>query len=342
MATYNGERFLRPQLDSLARQTKLPCELMVCDDGSSDATESIVRDFERQAPFPVHFRRNERRLGHEDNFLTAASLCVGDLIAFCDQDDVWLESKLERCVRPFTLPATLLAMHSAILVDTDNRPLGARLPDIRRARTAPPLRVNPWDAAPGFSLIFSSRLLCVPWQNRPEDHMAPGRHMGHDHWVFLMASVLGQVAFVPDALSFYRRHTANTTSEMELGARRFWRDAVRAGSQTYAWLEQMAVQRAAYLDQLAVTTTSDTPQRDAHACDSSEWSERFSRGAEFYRRLSQTLALRAALHQSGASRWQRASCLARLLSRGDYYNRDHGGLGARALAKDVVSIVAKR
>ena len=88
MATYNGERFLEQQLLSIARQIRLPDEMVVSDDGSNDGTIDILERFATNAPFPVRIYRNLNPLGYGDNFLKAASLCDGDLIAFSDQDDV--------------------------------------------------------------------------------------------------------------------------------------------------------------------------------------------------------------------------------------------------------------
>src|SRR6185503_1146688 len=72
LATYNGERFLEPLLESLARQTIPPRELVVGDDGSTDRTVEIVSTFGDRAPFPVSVTSNRRRLGFSDNFLTLA------------------------------------------------------------------------------------------------------------------------------------------------------------------------------------------------------------------------------------------------------------------------------
>src|SRR5664280_13480 len=108
MATYNGERFIREQLDSLARQTYLPCELIVSDDGSTDRTLEIVEDFAKSAPFSVRAYRNEQNLGYADNFLKAASLCDGEWIAFCDQDDVWFDNKLARVRQCFDVENAVL------------------------------------------------------------------------------------------------------------------------------------------------------------------------------------------------------------------------------------------
>ena len=74
MATYNGERFIREQLDSFAAQSRLPDQLVMCDDGPTDRTVAIAEEFAASAPFAVTVRRNPGRLGYSDNFSRAISL----------------------------------------------------------------------------------------------------------------------------------------------------------------------------------------------------------------------------------------------------------------------------
>jgi glycosyltransferase involved in cell wall biosynthesis len=88
MATCNGEKFLEDQLFSIARQIRLPDEMVIGDDGSTDGTMAILERFARNSPFPVCVYRNRVSLGFGDKFIKAASLCQGDLIAFSDQDGV--------------------------------------------------------------------------------------------------------------------------------------------------------------------------------------------------------------------------------------------------------------
>src|ERR1700730_9787095 len=98
MATYNGEQHIKRQLESLAVQTHPPRELVVTDDASDDHTVLVLTSFGKHAPFPVRVYRNSTRLGYRRNFMLAASLCNSELIAFCDQDDVWYPEKLATCV----------------------------------------------------------------------------------------------------------------------------------------------------------------------------------------------------------------------------------------------------
>ena len=100
MCTWNGISYLPSQLDSIAKQTRRPDELVICDDASRDNTIVLLRSFAVTANFPVHIIENPARLGSTANFSKAISLCQGDVIVFSDQDDVWQIEKLamiERC-----------------------------------------------------------------------------------------------------------------------------------------------------------------------------------------------------------------------------------------------------
>ena len=94
MATYNGAKYLREQLDSLASQTLLPNELVVCDDNSTDETVNIILNFKSAAPFEVYILKNEVNIGYTKNFEKAMAICTGNLILLCDQDDFWFSNKI--------------------------------------------------------------------------------------------------------------------------------------------------------------------------------------------------------------------------------------------------------
>lgn len=101
MCTFNGELFLPEQLESIARQTVLPNELIVCDDNSTDATLRILKDFQEKSPFNLKIYRNASRLGSTKNFEKAISLCNESIIVLSDQDDIWLPYKMERIAQVF-------------------------------------------------------------------------------------------------------------------------------------------------------------------------------------------------------------------------------------------------
>jgi glycosyltransferase involved in cell wall biosynthesis len=101
LCSWNGEQFIDEQLESLARQIRLPDELIICDDASSDSTIGKLQRFAAGASFIVTIHRNRERLGVARNLEQAISLCTGELILLADQDDVWQPEKIARIVRAF-------------------------------------------------------------------------------------------------------------------------------------------------------------------------------------------------------------------------------------------------
>jgi len=98
IALYNGERFLKEQLDSLRTQTRPADRVVLCDDCSKDNTFSLVEEYIRTYGLDDKWKlyKNEPNLGYVKNFYRAVSLCDADVVFLCDQDDIWAEDKLEK------------------------------------------------------------------------------------------------------------------------------------------------------------------------------------------------------------------------------------------------------
>ena len=209
MATYNGARFLEEQFASLARQSHLPTELIVVDDASSDGTREIIETFARYAPFPVTFIPADKRLGYRVRFMEAASQCRGDLVVFCDQDDVWRDDKLAVTARLFEDRDLLLAFHNARLVDQQGEHFGETFPG-RPAQTFCPLDVQPFLIIPGFCQVLSGQLVKFARLHAMSiDPLHIDETMAHDQFFFFWASIFGNIQFVPSQLVDYRQHDRN-------------------------------------------------------------------------------------------------------------------------------------
>src|SRR4051812_40446835 len=107
LCTYNGERYLSEQLDSIFAQERLPDEVLVQDDGSSDRTLAILDAYAAKAPFTFKVVRNPQNLGFVRNFEHAIGRCSGDVIATSDQDDYWRPDKLKKIEHLFRSDADM-------------------------------------------------------------------------------------------------------------------------------------------------------------------------------------------------------------------------------------------
>lgn len=128
MCTYNGEAFLKEQLDSILTQTILPTELVICDDCSKDATLEILYAFKERCNFPVIVIANTTNIGVNKNFENAIAHCSSEFIALADQDDIWLPTKIEEIINTFKAnPNCGYVFSNADLVDSDGEYLGRNL-----------------------------------------------------------------------------------------------------------------------------------------------------------------------------------------------------------------------
>ena len=212
MATYNGERFLQEQLDSLAAQTHLPCELVVGDDGSTDGTLDILERFARTAPFPVHIQRNSVNLGYGENFLQTASRCTGEWIAFCDQDDVWKPTKLAIFCRVLKRhPQVSLFVHELTECDEHLRHLMSVAAGFWISRTVSPLK-GAYRVFAGCSMIFRKTLLDIFATAYGKEFVSAGAILGHDSVINLSAYCTSFRYECRHALVLHRRHAAAATS----------------------------------------------------------------------------------------------------------------------------------
>lgn len=327
MATYNGARFLREQLESLARQTLAPLELVVSDDGSTDDTLAVVEEFARSSQFPVKVSVNERNLGYADNFLAASERADGDYIAFCDQDDVWLPdkiSRLESLVEAY--PDIALFVHQGLVVDSELASLDVRYPTIRRARKQPPLRGQILHWPPGFAMCFKrSLILDYDWRKRPNDFQFTGSQAKHDVWINTLANATTGIYFEPETLVLYRRH-AGSASHFRPGShlvRRMgqMRDLMRPDHKAH-----LEAQRRVLADHATYFAASKAPNIPSATLE---------QAAAVYQRAAAVAAVRLQLIERQG--FSRLAVFVRNLRDGAY--TEGGRIVRRTLARDAAAVM---
>jgi glycosyltransferase involved in cell wall biosynthesis len=220
MCTFNGASYLPFQLESLLMQSLRPDEIVIGDDGSTDATLELLREFREraeQAGIEVRLRQNPRNLGYVENFSAGLREASGELLFLCDQDDVWHPDKLARMAAAFETDPSLLLLHSdARLVDAQGISLHCSL-FVALQLTAQEKQTIHAGAAfevvlrrsfvTGATAAFRRKLIDLALPVAPE--------WIHDEWLATLAAAAGRLDFIDEALVDYRQHNAN-----QIGARK--------------------------------------------------------------------------------------------------------------------------
>jgi glycosyltransferase involved in cell wall biosynthesis len=199
LGTYNGEVYLREQLDSLFAQTYPQLEIIAIDDGSVDNTVPILQQYAaRHSNMKVVI--NETNLGFIRNFEKGTRLSTGGLISFCDQDDYWYPEKVEKMVASIGLHPMVFC--DSALCDQDLRPLGKKISDLVHQQSFYDCRqLCVFSRMYGHAILITRDLF-----NKAAPFIT---EMPHDGWLAYHATLHGGVKFLPEVLVNYRQHTGN-------------------------------------------------------------------------------------------------------------------------------------
>lgn len=221
MTTYNGERFLADQLESLLQQTLVPDKIIVCDDRSTDGTVDILERFRQSHGIEYHV--NQQRLGIKENFKKAVRLAPeGHYVALCDQDDIWLPEKLSEAVKALSSiddqKTPCMVYSDLVVIDGQNRVLHSSLNST--------LGTDKYEHCLE-TLVFGNFVLgCTTVMNLPMRiyfDQIPRGNFNHDAWITLVAFTFGRVLQLPDPLIRYRQHQLNATYADHKKTNRFQR-----------------------------------------------------------------------------------------------------------------------
>ena len=201
VCTYNGEKYLAEQLDSLVGQDYSNLEIVIVDDCSSDKTYNLLEQYQHKY-HQISIYRNNENLGFNKNFERALSLCQGSYIAIADQDDVWDLRKISLMMA--SVKDNLLLYHDSAIID-QNGSLTGKMSDGHRfvkGECAAYLLYN--NSISGHTCFFNKELLSqiLPL---PKD-------MYYDWWMAYTAACLGRMDFITAALVNHRRHNSNSTA----------------------------------------------------------------------------------------------------------------------------------
>lgn len=197
IATYNGSKYIRAQLESILPQLGHSDEIIISDDSSTDSTLNLIRELKdpRIVIYPdQHFR------SAIFNFENAISKATGDIIFLSDQDDIWTSDKVKVMMPYFT--DYDLVVSDCYIADEDLNVLEESM--FRLNRSAPGiLRNSVKNAYLGCTMAFNRKVLkfALPF---------PADIPMHDIWLGFIANTFCKVKFIPEKLIYYRRHGNNT------------------------------------------------------------------------------------------------------------------------------------
>ena len=209
VCTFNSARFLPMELETIAGQTVLPDEVVVCDDGSTDKTLEILESWKRSVPFEVRIVRNTENLGYTKNFERAVSMCSREVILLADHDDLWMPNRVEMVRNQFAMEPELgLISSDAELIDAEGRVQGMRLRefvermhlhDFWRFFFPDDVKMELWTGCTmAVRRSFLPRILPIP------EGIAC-----HDVWFYLTLALISEIRFIPEPLISYRLHGQN-------------------------------------------------------------------------------------------------------------------------------------
>lgn len=226
LCTRNGESFIREQLSSILEQSVLPSQLVISDDASTDGTDTIVTAtiaaWQLAHPdtrLDIVRINNPAALGVTANFAGTIAACGGELIALCDQDDIWPPRRLERMTAVFDSRPDLLLLHTdARLIDARGRATGGSLFESLGVTPATRRAVHSGHA---FEVLMKRNIVTgatTVFRRIVADLAAPfPRAWVHDEWLAVVAATAGKVDLLEEDLLGYRQHGANEIGVERLG-----------------------------------------------------------------------------------------------------------------------------
>lgn len=201
LCTYNGEKYLNQQLNSIIHQTYPNLEIIIVDDASTDGTINIINSFQEKVPI-IKLYKNEYNIGFNKNFKKSLDLCSADYIAIADQDDIWKPEKIEILLK--NLGDNLLIYHDSEYIDNNGKPNGKSMRTYHRF-------------VAGFcakKLIYSN---CVSGHASllRKELIELSKGFNHcfyyDWWLAYTAACTGRINYIEQKLVQHRQHSESST-----------------------------------------------------------------------------------------------------------------------------------
>ncbi len=214
MASYNGARYINEQLNSIDNQSVNPDEIIIVDDKSDDNTKELIKAFFESTDISGRLIEHEENMGYRNTFFDALSYASGDVIFFCDQDDIWHSDKIEKMVKVITDNEGIRALNTSYkLIDGNGNEVSEGVRNRRRNKDKRSLygisleEVLSYNAAMGCTMAFTKDIknMLLEHINEIKTYNIP-----HDWIINIAAALSNGLYMLNEELICYRLHGDNT------------------------------------------------------------------------------------------------------------------------------------
>lgn len=218
LATYNGEKYIAAQLDSILEQTLLPDKIIITDDHSSDKTYSIVQQYQNRYPELIFANRKEKNSGSAKyNFMQMMLEHQQGYTMLCDQDDVWLPDKIELTFKEMQALEQKAEPGTPLLVHTDLKVVDEQLniinPSLKSMIATAQIRtlkdIILQNHVTGCTVMYNEQLAKMLLK-------MPQHFVMHDWWLAMVAVVFAEISYIDKGTSLYRQHQSNVVGTQDV------------------------------------------------------------------------------------------------------------------------------
>lgn len=200
IATYNGGKYIRQQIESILPQIGLEDEIVISDDGSTDNTHAVIESFQCSQ---IRLLKHSERLGYIGNFERCLNHSKGDIIFLCDQDDIWLPNKVSLCLQ--ALNHSDLVVTNARILKEDGRISEDTYFDMRKSYKSFWGNILKFGYL-GCCMCFKKSILLQALPFPPNRQLCT-----HDNWLYIVGAAFYDVSRIDTPCIYYRRHSSNAS-----------------------------------------------------------------------------------------------------------------------------------
>ena len=216
MATYNGEKYIKEQINSILNNLEKNDELVISDDGSKDNTKSIIEDIQKKDSRVKLF--DGPKMGVKQNFGNAIKNCSGEYIFLADQDDIWNDKKVEKVLKVFKDENVTLVIHNCEIVNESLEKTDKTFFEFRNSGKG--IIKNIWK-----NTYIGC---CIAFKGEMKDQILPIPNdiEMHDQWIGIINEKYGKSYFLDECLIKYRRHSNNVSQMKHYGVGKMIRNRI--------------------------------------------------------------------------------------------------------------------